>query len=81
MKFKGFITGGHFVQQSRTICSTVLEGIMRNISTKLFLIWASGLEKYNLKIFLHVFLEIRWQFCLAIYLYIYYLLIVQFWYW
>ena len=29
-------SGGHFVQQSRTICSILVEGIMGNNSVKLF---------------------------------------------
>ena len=31
-----FIPGCHFVQQSETICAILVEGIMRNISVKLF---------------------------------------------
>ena len=31
-----FSSGGHFVQQSITVCAILVEGIMRNISVKLF---------------------------------------------
>ena len=31
-------TGGHFVRLSRTICAILVEGIMRNISVKLYVI-------------------------------------------
>ena len=43
-------SGGHFVWWSRTVWVFVVEGLMRNICVKLFLIWASGLgEWYRLK--------------------------------
>ena len=32
-----FISGGHFVQQSRMICAILVEGIMWNISVKYIL--------------------------------------------
>ena len=35
-------SGGLFVQQSKTICAILVEGIMGNNSVKLFLIWTSG---------------------------------------
>ena len=31
-----FSSGGHFVQQSGTVCKILVEGIMRNISVELF---------------------------------------------
>ena len=31
-----------FVQLSRTICAILVEGVIRNNSVTLFLIWASG---------------------------------------
>ena len=31
-----FSSGGHFIQQSRTVCVVLVEDIMRNISAKLF---------------------------------------------
>ena len=31
-----FSSGGHFVQRSRTVCAILVEGIMRNISVKLY---------------------------------------------
>ena len=34
--------GGPLVKQSGTICAILVEGIMRNNSVKLFLIWTSG---------------------------------------
>ena len=39
MLFKGFTifsSGGHFVQQSRTIFAILVKGYQRNISVKLF---------------------------------------------
>ena len=45
MPFKVFLiysSDSSFVQQSGTICAIMVEGIMRNNSVKLFLIWASG---------------------------------------
>ena len=36
--------GGPFVQQNRTICEILVEGMMRNNSVKLFRILASGSE-------------------------------------
>ena len=39
MSFKDiskFSSGGHYVQQSGTVCANVIEGIMRNISVKLY---------------------------------------------
>ena len=39
MQFKGISIlsfGGHFVQLSKPICAILLEGIIRNISVKLF---------------------------------------------
>ena len=36
MIFLIFSSGGHFIQQSRTVCAILIEGIMRNISVKLF---------------------------------------------
>ena len=35
-------SGGPFVQRSRTICASLVEGIKRNNSVKLFWIWTSG---------------------------------------
>ena len=35
-------SSGPFVQQSGTICAILVEGIMRNNSVNLFLIWTSG---------------------------------------
>ena len=41
--FLFFSSGGHFIQQIRTVCAIlVLEGIVRNISLKLFCIWTRG---------------------------------------
>ena len=38
-----FSPGSHFIQQSRTVCANMIEGvIIRNISVKLFSILASG---------------------------------------
>ena len=37
-----WISGGPFVQRSRTICTIMVGGIMSNNSVKLFLIWTSG---------------------------------------
>ena len=31
-----FSSGGQFVQQSNTVCAVLAEGIMRNVSVKLF---------------------------------------------
>ena len=33
--FSIFSSSGHFVQQTRTFCAILVEGIMRNISVKL----------------------------------------------
>ena len=42
--FKIFLCSDtHFVWQSWTICAILFEGIMRNISVKLFCIWTGGL--------------------------------------
>ena len=38
-----FNSGGNFVQQSESSCAMFVEGIMCNISVKLFRIWVSGL--------------------------------------
>ena len=35
-------SGGSFVQLSRIICANLVDGIKRNNSVKLFLIWTSG---------------------------------------
>ena len=35
-------SGGHFDQQSGTICAMLVESIMRNIFVKLYGIWLSG---------------------------------------
>ena len=44
-----FSSGGHFVHQSGTVSAILVDSIMRNISVKLFCIWASGLDRlYNL---------------------------------
>ena len=32
-----FNSGGHLVQQSRSVCAILVEGMLRNISAKLFL--------------------------------------------
>ena len=45
-------SGSPFVQQSRTICATLVEGIIRNNYVKLFLIWTSGSRDVVLKIFI-----------------------------
>ena len=34
--FSIFISGSHFSQGSRMVCAMLVEGIMRNISVKLF---------------------------------------------
>ena len=36
-----YSSGGHFVRWSKTICAIFVEGIIRNISAKLFRIWTS----------------------------------------
>ena len=35
-----FSSGGHFVQQRKTFCAISVEGIIRNISVKLFEFWS-----------------------------------------
>ena len=45
-------SGCPFVQWSRTICATLVEGIMRNNSVKLFCFWTSGSGGNTFKIFL-----------------------------
>ena len=45
MSFKNIFiwsSAGPFVQQSRTICAIMVEGIKKNNYVNLFLIWASG---------------------------------------
>ena len=40
--FLTYTSGDPFAQESETICSILVGGIMRNISVKLFGIWTSG---------------------------------------
>lgn len=55
MPIKGiscFSSGGHFVPQNKTILKILVEGHSRNISVKLFLKWAIGLQEMSFKGFL-----------------------------
>ena len=47
-----FSSGGHFVQQKRSVCAILVEGMMRSICVKLFLQLDQPFKRCRLEIFL-----------------------------
>ena len=60
-----YSSGDSFVQQSRTTCEILVEGIMRNNSVKLFLIWTNGLVHERMSFKGISYLELWWPLCSA----------------